>query len=127
MTHSSGILSPLSLSSALLALGTTFVACAAFVDEYKSGINWPEPKVIDPGPAGGPPSDAIVLFDGKDLSQKLARAAKNGKLRSLVTPSLVKRELTPKRFSATASCTLNGRLLRKSAAKGRGAETAASI
>src|SRR5215470_2595742 len=28
-----------------------------------------EPKVIDPGPVGGPPSDAIVLFDGKDLSQ----------------------------------------------------------
>lgn len=26
----------------------------------------PEPKVINPGP---PPSDAIVLFDGKDLSQ----------------------------------------------------------
>jgi len=26
----------------------------------------PEPRVIDPGP---PPSDAIVLFDGKDLSQ----------------------------------------------------------
>jgi len=26
----------------------------------------PQPKVIDPGP---PPSDAIVLFDGKDLSQ----------------------------------------------------------
>jgi hypothetical protein len=28
--------------------------------------NETEPKVIDPGP---PPSDAIVLFDGKDLSQ----------------------------------------------------------
>ncbi len=28
-----------------------------------------EPKQVDPGPAGGPPSDAIVLFDGKDLSQ----------------------------------------------------------
>jgi len=69
MTHSSGMLSPVSLSSALLALGTAFVACAAFVDEYKSGINWPEPKVIDPGPVGGPPSDAIVLFNGKDLSQ----------------------------------------------------------
>src|SRR5438067_2330648 len=26
----------------------------------------PEPKIIDPGP---PPSDALVLFDGKDLSQ----------------------------------------------------------
>ena len=28
-----------------------------------------EPKMIDPGPPGGPPADAIVLFDGKDLSQ----------------------------------------------------------
>jgi hypothetical protein len=27
-----------------------------------------EPKIIDPGPVGGPPSDAIVLFNGKDLS-----------------------------------------------------------
>jgi hypothetical protein len=28
-----------------------------------------EPPVVDPGPPGGPPSDAIVLFDGKDLSR----------------------------------------------------------
>jgi hypothetical protein len=28
-----------------------------------------EPPVVGPGPIGGPPSDAIVLFDGKDLSQ----------------------------------------------------------
>jgi len=28
-----------------------------------------EPPVVDPGPLGGPPSDAIVLFDGKDLSK----------------------------------------------------------
>jgi hypothetical protein len=28
-----------------------------------------EPAVIDPGPPGGPPSDAIVLFNGQDLSQ----------------------------------------------------------
>lgn len=41
----------------------------AWVDEWKSGIVWPEPKVVDPGPAGGPPSDAIVLFEGMDLSQ----------------------------------------------------------
>ena len=27
-----------------------------------------EPKKVDPGPIGGPPSDAIVLFDGKDAS-----------------------------------------------------------
>jgi hypothetical protein len=37
--------------------------------EWKSGIEWEEPKVIDPGSATKPPSDAIVLFDGKDLSK----------------------------------------------------------
>jgi hypothetical protein len=36
---------------------------------YESGIKWPEPAVIDPGPVGSPPSDAVVLFDGKDLSK----------------------------------------------------------
>jgi Domain of Unknown Function (DUF1080) len=39
------------------------------VKEYKSGIVWPEPVMVDPGTAGGPPSDAVVLFDGKDLSK----------------------------------------------------------
>ena len=37
-------------------------------DEYKSGIVWPEPPVVEPGNSVRPPSDAIVLFDGKDLS-----------------------------------------------------------
>jgi hypothetical protein len=54
------------LLAALAAAAFSTAACAA---EWKSGINWPEPKVIDPGPVGGPPSDAIVLFDGKDLSK----------------------------------------------------------
>lgn len=27
-----------------------------------------EPRIVDPGPIGGPPSDAIVLFDGKNMS-----------------------------------------------------------
>lgn len=35
---------------------------------WQSGIDWPVPPVVDPGPPGGAPSDAIVLFDGKDLS-----------------------------------------------------------
>lgn len=26
-------------------------------------------RAVDPGPPGGPPSDAVVLFDGKDLSR----------------------------------------------------------
>jgi hypothetical protein len=50
--------------SMIVFVGT---AIAMQVVEYKSGIVWPEPPVIDPGPAGGVPSDAIVLFDGKSL------------------------------------------------------------
>ncbi len=37
-------------------------------DEYKSGIVWPEPPIINPGNELHAPSDAIVLFNGKDLS-----------------------------------------------------------
>src|SRR6186997_1782754 len=50
----------------LVAAGTV---CAGWFQEYKSGIIWPEPKVIEPGSANAPPADAIVLFDGKDLSK----------------------------------------------------------
>ena len=56
--------------SSLVAFLILVSVCAAAVGqtrEYKSGIIWPEPAVIDPGPPGGPPSDAIVLFDGKSL------------------------------------------------------------
>jgi hypothetical protein len=43
---------------------------AAQTREYKSGIVWPEPVIVTPGAEpGAPPSDAIVLFDGKDLSK----------------------------------------------------------
>ena len=34
---------------------------------YLSGIIWPEPPVVTPGENGGPPSDAVVLFDGKNF------------------------------------------------------------
>jgi hypothetical protein len=37
--------------------------------EFESGIKWLEPRIVDPGPVGGHPADAVVLFDGKDLSQ----------------------------------------------------------
>jgi hypothetical protein len=37
--------------------------------EWKSGIEWATPAVVEPGLLGGPPSDAVVLFDGKSLSQ----------------------------------------------------------
>ncbi len=61
-----------SLRSVCLML-TLFVvgwsAKAAFFEEWKSGIEWPEPAIIQPGTDNGPPSDAIVLFDGTDMSQ----------------------------------------------------------
>lgn len=45
-------------------------AAGALQKEYKSGIVWPEPVLVTPGKAyGDPPSDATVLFDGKDLSK----------------------------------------------------------
>ncbi|HYT93669.1 MAG TPA: DUF1080 domain-containing protein [Gemmataceae bacterium] len=34
---------------------------------YESGIVWEKPKQVTPGTDGGPPSDAIVLFDGKNM------------------------------------------------------------
>jgi hypothetical protein len=40
---------------------------AAQVKVYESGIVWETPKVVDPGTGGSPPSDAIVLFDGKSM------------------------------------------------------------
>ncbi|MBY0455724.1 MAG: DUF1080 domain-containing protein [Gemmataceae bacterium] len=43
---------------------------AARQKEYKSGVVWPEPKVVTPGKTDAePPADATVLFDGKDLSK----------------------------------------------------------
>ncbi|MDX1964848.1 MAG: DUF1080 domain-containing protein [Pirellulales bacterium] len=55
------------------AMGIAIIACGGMgvwnliADEYKSGKVWPEPKVVTPGVENGPPSDAIVLFDGKSL------------------------------------------------------------
>jgi hypothetical protein len=40
---------------------------AAFLAPYESGIVWKEPKQVTPGEHGGAPSDAIVLFDGKNM------------------------------------------------------------
>lgn len=39
----------------------------AWADEWVSGIPWTEPKVVTADPAN-PPSDAVVLFDGKSMA-----------------------------------------------------------
>jgi hypothetical protein len=48
---------------AALVAGDTVTGHAA---DVSAGAK--EPPVVDPGPVGGPPSDAVALFDGKDLS-----------------------------------------------------------
>ncbi len=70
-----------SLSKQVLSLVTCFTIGAivasgsgfSSVDEYKSGIVWPQPPVVNPGSTEKAPSDAVVLFDGTDMS-----AFKNG-------------------------------------------------
>ena len=53
----------------LLAIAATCAVALGNAKEYFPGIVWPMPPIVDPGPVGGAPSDAIVLFDGKDMSQ----------------------------------------------------------
>ncbi|HOB73538.1 MAG TPA: DUF1080 domain-containing protein [Phycisphaerae bacterium] len=53
----------------MVAFATIVFAAPQLDPPWLSGIQWPRPEVVDPGPVGGPPSDAIVLFDGKDLSE----------------------------------------------------------
>ena len=54
-----------------LLLTTCFlsVTLAAAQTEFVPGMAWDEPPVVDPGPTfEAAPSDAIILFDGTDLS-----------------------------------------------------------
>src|SRR5690242_4377235 len=44
------------------------VLAAFYLPAAETPKSEPEPPVVEPGPVGGPPSDAIVLFDGKSLS-----------------------------------------------------------
>jgi hypothetical protein len=54
----------------LLSLAIIISACSALGSKAITQLPEPkeEPKIIDPGDATRAPSDAIVLFDGKDLS-----------------------------------------------------------
>lgn len=54
---------------ALAAISFAFIT-SGFCEEYLNGIKWTEPAVITPGTQNSnAPSDATILFDGKDLSQ----------------------------------------------------------
>lgn len=59
---------------AMAAVVIALVSGAAFVSqavnqEQSATASLPEPKIIDAGSPGSAPSDAIALFDGKDLTQ----------------------------------------------------------
>jgi len=54
------------LPGATIMLGLILFVHAAD-QRYLSGITWPEPALVTPGENGGPPSDALVLFDGKNF------------------------------------------------------------
>ncbi|MDR2762608.1 MAG: DUF1080 domain-containing protein [Planctomycetaceae bacterium] len=50
-----------------IVIGASAVALAK---DWRSGIAWTEPKAVTPSETlGGAPSDAIVLFDGKNTSE----------------------------------------------------------
>lgn len=56
------------LFSVALALASS-VTSASWAQEYLNGIEWKEPAIVTPGATNSaPPSDAVVLFDGKDKS-----------------------------------------------------------
>jgi hypothetical protein len=56
-----------------LTVGALFLAAVALILHPRvraaDGAKEAEPAVVSPGRVGGPPSDAIVLFDGTDLSK----------------------------------------------------------
>jgi Domain of Unknown Function (DUF1080) len=49
----------------LVLVALVAVSGHALAQRYLSGIIWPEPPVVTPGEGNGPPSDAVVVFDGK--------------------------------------------------------------
>ena len=91
----------------------------------------PMPPVVDPGPAGPPaavPADAVVLFDGKDLSGWTT--AKGAPARWLVKDGYMEvvkgaGSIQTVRASATASSTSSGPRPRLRSARARTEGTAA--
>ena len=59
----------ITVATTVLALVAGVCGTDVVAQEYLSGIEWAKPKVIDPGTPTAAPSDAVVLFDGKDMSK----------------------------------------------------------
>ena len=50
----------------VLGAGLLLIA-AAYGDRFISPIVWPEPPIVTPGQNNAAPSDAVVLYDGKNF------------------------------------------------------------
>lgn len=50
-----------------IVLGGLMLCYPVLAQRYLSGILWPEPPVVTPGEGSAAPSDAVVLFDGKNF------------------------------------------------------------
>src|ERR1051326_5310673 len=57
------------LLGAAALTGLLFTGFALHASGGRQAKDDPEPPIVDPGPIGGPPSDAIVLFDGKSMDK----------------------------------------------------------
>ncbi len=70
--RSSSWISRVPSSCGMLACGVAWTAlsgASANAQEYLNGIEWQPPALVTPGATNAaPPSDAVVLFDGKDFS-----------------------------------------------------------
>jgi hypothetical protein len=56
------------IAFALPVLGAgLLLITAAFADRFVAPIVWPEPPVVTPGENNSAPSDAVVLYDGKNF------------------------------------------------------------
>lgn len=60
-----------SLLTASIGIGLLWAAGGGLsAEEYLTGIQWEKPPIIQPGDTNAsPPSDAIILFDGQDVSR----------------------------------------------------------
>jgi hypothetical protein len=82
--------------------------------EYNSGIIWPEPKVVTPGAEGAPPSDAVVLFDGKSM------AAWNGADKWVIADGAATAQTVAETKQAFGDCQLHVEFATPKVVKGSG-------
>ena len=93
----------------------------AAAQEWKSGIEWKKPKVVDPGDFSKPPADAIVLFDGEDMSA--FEGGRNGNSKMVMWLQMW-RGSPPSSLSGVANSIWNLPHHRKIRTRGRAVETA---